>query len=247
MTTKKKRPRTRRAPFTTLPGGAKLTFEGYLPSKACPSCHTVWPAAAYVKSLYVNQRRWLKFGAWCLQCDPPEEFPRDLHGVRPTNTYKDESNRIVGWQQRDRERGRFGPMLPLQLMGLRKTADGVWRPQPKLDRRSKQQRQEKPCPAKTYGAVCDTRRCFSVKELDAAIVHQKGLCKACGKPFTKSEPAVGGHNLSYADGGPTDPTNCIALHELCNEKMGRRSLTQYLRDQRLRDSGELFGDKSVES
>jgi 5-methylcytosine-specific restriction endonuclease McrA len=210
----------------------------------------MWPAAAYSKRVYTNaQRRWLDFGEWCLQCDPPNDFPRDLHGVRPTSTYyvaaADGSKPVVvGWQQRDREHGRFGPELHLELMGLRKTADGVWRPQPKLDRRSKKQQQERPPAMKIYRAVGDHRRGFPEIVLANAIAKQSGLCAACGKPFTESDPAVGDHNLPFADGGATHPTNCLALHRTCNGKKGRRRFTQYQRDHRLRD-GDLFRDASV--
>lgn len=238
-----KRPkrRPRRSSFTVLPGGARLTFEGYLPSKACPECGHVWPAAAYVKTLYTeNKRRWLRFGSWCWQCDPPADIPIALNGVRPTSTYTDAADRIVGWQQRDRRRGHFGPMLRLELLGLRKTADGVWRPQPKLDRRSAHEQAARPLKDHKYRTVADHRRCYSVDELDDAIVRQRGLCAACRRPFTKRDPAVGDHAIPYADGGATRPDNCLALHDSCNKKKGRRTMREYQREQQWR-AGDLFG------
>lgn len=227
--------RRRAASCITLPGGAKLTFRGYLPPKACPGeCCIAWDAAAYVKTVKANSngRRYMLFGPYCLLCDPPAELPRDLHGVRPSG-YTDATGVIVGWRQRSRD-GYFGDVLPLECMGLRKTADGVWRPQPKLDRRSKAQQLARPHEPRRYRAVTDRRRCFPRPVVAAAARAQHNLCPACGAPFTDSKPAVGDHIVPYADGGPTTPDNCMALHARCNSAKGRRNLQQYRRDQRLR-------------
>jgi len=227
----------------TFPRGVRLTFEGYLPAKECRCRHT-WPAAAYAKRVYLqNRSRWLEFGALCLHCDPPlaKHWPADLNGVRPTSTYRDIAGARIGWRERDRTRGCFGPELPLELMGLRRTADGVWRPQPKLDRRSTAAQLARPAPPKQYRALHE-RRTFTHREIVAAVIAQRGVCLACDAPFTPASPAVGGHEWPYADGWPTDPSNCVALHAACNASMGRRSLKQFLRDRRRLFRGELFPD-----
>lgn len=227
--------RLRRQPvtYTTLPGGVRLSFHGYLPAKPCLKCHVGWPAAAYAKRVYTNdRRRLLDFDDWCLQCDPPDDFPRDLNGVRPTSTYTDASGRHVGWRERDRVRGLFGPELPLELMGLRKTADGVYRPQPKLDRRPIALQEAHPHAPQSFRPIRDRRRCYAKAVIRAAVVAQAGQCPLCPLPFTESNPAVGGHRVSYADGGATVPANCVALHEKCNREMGRRSLQEVQRERR---------------
>lgn len=236
--------RRRRPPnYTTMPGGCKLTFDGYLPPKPCaaPGCGKTWPAAAFAKTPYVqNRERRMPFRDWCLQCDPPNDFPADLRGVRPTSTYTDASGKCVGWRERNRS-GQFGEPLRLELMGLRKTADGVWRPQPKLDRRPAALLLSQPRAPKQYRAVTDSRRGYSKVVIRAKSLEQGGICPACRLPFTKDDPAVGGHRNPYADGWPTTPDNCVALHAACNAEQGRRSLDAYLRDLRQRQRG-LFDD-----
>ena len=228
--------------FTTLPGGVRLTFVGFLPSKPCLHCRREAQAAEYAKRVRAqDRRRVLEWGTLCLQCDPPEDFPRDLNGVRPTSGYTDANGVVVGWQERDKVRGHFGPFLGLEDMGLRRTGDGVWRPQPKLDRRSRAQQLLRPSQPKLVRSICDHRRCFTKAEITAASRRQHGICPLCTRPFTDADPAVGGHNKSYADGGPTHLSNCVAVHADCNSRMGRRSLEEYLRDQR-RSQMSLFDE-----
>jgi hypothetical protein len=123
---------------TVLPGGAHITLDGYLPPKTCSACKVSQPAAAFLKFwLLRDGRRILTFGTTCLVCDrPPRPFPADLRGARLSPSFIDDAGRQRGWKQRDKERGRFGDELSLNLLRLRQTADGVFRPQPKLDRRS---------------------------------------------------------------------------------------------------------------
>jgi len=195
----------------------------------------VWDAAAFVKTVraQTDGRRYMYYGPYCLMCDPPGDLPRELNGVRPTSTYTDATGQIVGWRQRSKD-GSFGEVLRLECMGLRKTADGVWRPQPKLDRRSTEQQLARPRAPRVYRAITDRRRGFPRPVVRAAAGAQQNLCPDCGEPFTAAKPAVGDHIVPYADGGPTTADNCMALHATCNSAKGRRSLQQYRRDQRLR-------------
>jgi len=233
--------RRRRAAYITLPGGAKLTFAGYLPPTACLECGMTCPAAAYVKAITINRtgRRELNFGDWCMQCEPPHDTFPDLRGVRPKSNYYaiDDSGkrRAMGWRERDRVRGVHGPELPLELMGLRKMADGVYRPQPKLDRRSREEQVAHPREPKQYAPVRDPQRSFKKSSLEIVITRQQGLCDACGTPFTEDDPAVADHDLPFADGGPTDLVNCRALHRSCNAKKGRQTGAQYRRARKLFD------------
>jgi 5-methylcytosine-specific restriction endonuclease McrA len=226
------RPRRQPVTYTILPGGVRLSFHGYLDGKLCSGpCGQRWPAAAYAKAVYFQSgRRWLRFGPFCLLCDPPPDFPRDLSGVRPTSTYTDAAGHLVGWRERDRERGLFGPEIPLEQMGFRKTADGVVRPQPKLDRRSKTLMRERPRPPKSFRPVRARTRNMPKAWTNGAARLQGGRCKACGCTFTADNPAVGDHDLPYADGWPTDQSNCIALCVPCNREKGRRGFREFMRD-----------------
>jgi hypothetical protein len=123
--------------ITTLPGGARITFDRYLPDSKCQVCRQARPAAAFLRIWDVIEgRKVLSFGRVCQQCRPVERpFPMALRRMRVTNTYRDAQGRVVGWRQRTRA-GTFGPSLPLAMMEFRRLADGVWRPQPKLNRRA---------------------------------------------------------------------------------------------------------------
>lgn len=121
--------------YTVLPGGARVTLEGYLPDRTCRSCNRCWPAAEYIKRIqFRHSVRYLVFGKRCQHCDPPTEVFIELRGVHCSDTYVDDAGVRVGWYQRNRE-GIFGPELSLESLTWRRTADGIWRPQPKLDRR----------------------------------------------------------------------------------------------------------------
>lgn len=122
--------------FTILRGGVEITFRHYLDDKTCPRCKLKWPAGDFLKELkYEDGRRYLVFGRTCQRCEPPTKpFPADLHGARLKDSFVDDRGQRRGWFQRNKA-GTFGPELPLSRMTLRQTADGVWRPQPKLDRR----------------------------------------------------------------------------------------------------------------
>jgi hypothetical protein len=127
---------------TILRGGVEITFRGYLNDKTCPICKQQWPAADFLKEIKIDDgRRYLVFGPTCQYCERPiKPFPADLHGARLKDSFVDDRGRR-GWFQRTKA-GTFGPELPLSRMTLRQTADGVWRPQPKLDRKRAHARSE---------------------------------------------------------------------------------------------------------
>jgi len=131
--------------ITVLPGGIRINLDGYLPRKTCLGpCSQLLPAAEFIKSYsFQDGRRVLHFGIRCLQCEPPpRDFP-DLHGARLAPDFLDDHGVNRGWRQRTRQ-GPFGDELSLECLGLRRTKDGVFRPQPKLDRRSTQAIAERP-------------------------------------------------------------------------------------------------------
>ena len=82
----------------------------------------------------------------------------------------------------------------------------------------------------------------AIGESSEEYCESRNAGSARDAPFTPASPAVGGHEWPYADGWPTDPSNCVALHAACNASMGRRSLKQFLRDRRRLFRGELFPD-----
>jgi len=126
----------------TLRGGARITLHGYLPDKTCQRCGKVFPAPIYLKTwAFIDGVRTLKFSDMCNTCDPPpRQFPRDLRGMRLASPYIDDNGRACGWYQRNRL-GMFGEELPLERMAWR-LETGVYRPQPKLDRRKERPRGE---------------------------------------------------------------------------------------------------------
>jgi hypothetical protein len=125
-----------------LRGGARITLRGYLPAKTCHQCGKVFPAPVYLKTwAFIDGVRTLKFSDTCRTCDPPpRDFPRDLRGMRLAPPFIDDDGRTCGWYQRNRF-GTFGEELTLDRMAWR-LESGVYRPQPKLDRRSERERLE---------------------------------------------------------------------------------------------------------
>jgi hypothetical protein len=125
--------------IVTLRGGARITLRGYLPDKTCHACGKVFPAPVYLKTwTFIDGVRTLKFGNTCRTCaPPPRDFPGDLRGMRLVSPYIDDDGQECGWFQRNRF-GIFGEELPLERIGWR-LEKGVYRPQPKLDRRSERQ------------------------------------------------------------------------------------------------------------
>jgi hypothetical protein len=118
------------------PGGQPVTLHGYLPDKTCPRCGHLRPAAAFWTRFArtVDGHPEVTAGAACLRCDPPPApFPRDLRRLRFTDTFLTDEGTKAGWRQRTRT-ALFGPILNLTTLQMRRTADGVLRPQPKLDR-----------------------------------------------------------------------------------------------------------------
>jgi len=159
-------------------------------------------------------------------------MPHDLQSVRLKHTYRVDG-RLVGWRQRTR-RGLFGPELRLEAMELRKV-DGVYRPQPKIDRRSEQQLQARPRVLAHLADIRDHRREFSRAERYASARRQHNLCLICELPFTKDNPPVGGHDFPHTYGGTSadGSGNCIALHASCNSRQGIRTLKEFKSQQRL--------------
>jgi 5-methylcytosine-specific restriction endonuclease McrA len=228
-----------RSHITQLPGGVRITLWPYLPYKKC-ECGRTAPAAEFIKMLVCqDHERRLHFGRTCL-CKPPlEPLPPELQGVRLTSTFVDDDGRVRGWRQRQgrgKDAAFFGDELPLELAGLRRLADGVWRLQPKLDRRSYAKQVARPRTVSTSGPVRDPQR--SNREwVDEAVIRQYGLCALCKQPFTPEDLATGDHIVAWSRGGSSGPENCQAVHRRCNSQKGNRTMAQY---QRYRRQLKLF-------
>ena len=198
---------------TTLPGGGRVTLDGYLPSRTCLACQHLNSAAEYIKTWRIGAggRRFFDFGLRCLICAPPTQLflPTDLRGMRPTSTYVGDDGRLVGWHQR-MEGHLFGDVQRLELMAMRIEA-GVLRPQPRFNRTT----DARPTPY-TPGIILDLRRTFYDWEVNLAVDRQHHRCTWCGLQFDDLHGPVGDHRLSWAMGGPTNAENCDALHAHCN-------------------------------
>lgn len=204
---------------TTLKGGQRIALHTHLPMKTCARCGLKLQAAEFLKTwTVVNHEHRLQFQDTCQICvPPPRKFP-DLHGARFDATFVGDNGRIVTWRERDKG-GKFGPHRSLSELGIR-LCGTVFRPQPKIVRTSGPTRHI----VQRRTGIKDARRRFSKAEVSKAVERQRGLCAVCGCLFTSERPATGDHIRPHADGYPTSPENCIAVHGNCNSIKGRRPL-----------------------
>ena len=216
--------RNRKHVITILPGGgARITLSGFLPDRSCARCNTEQlPAADFMARVYAcDGVRKVDFSNVCMRCAHTRTFPADLRALRFTSTYRDDTGKICGWYERTRE-GTFGDELSLELLRIRRMADGVYRPQPKLDRRSKEKQKRRPMPPRPHRKVRDSRRNFPRSLTLRKARAQGNRCPGCRRLYTVENPPCGDHVDAWARGYATVPENHQVLCKECNLRKGAK-------------------------
>lgn len=224
----------------TYPSGARLRLGGhpepYLPDRTCIKCLTRFRAPYFLSEVRLIKN--VKHGFFkmtCMHCVAPK-VPKDIHGIRLTSTYVNDDGLLMGWRQRTKHRGCFGPCIALEYLQLRND-NGVICAQPAFDRSTPRHEHLRATLTENQFingrlVIRDSRRNFSKEQTWTAARRQHLRCLGlgCDKTFGRDHEPHGDHNIPWVYGGPTIDENCLALCGSCNSIKGARSMVEWAQE-----------------